>query len=177
MLYLQYKIKGGTNVKHVKSIEFAFENCEYFTIDAKYFGALWLSGINTCIQRIACNSISKMECVDDIAMMIFSEGDDKYTFFREDSDMTKFNRLNTWKDISSITVIYDDDSKEEYYVEYEDEVEGQLGSNNILQRNYMNKFGDLYIVISKKKAFSDFFDDDEMDDEDTIKFAKDMILY
>lgn len=164
-------------MKDVKSIEFGFENLEHFIIDAKYFGALELSNINTCIKRIACNSISKFECVDDVAMMIFSEGDDEYSVFKDDSDMTKFKRLNEWRDIAAITMIYDDDSREEYYVNWEDENAGELGSDNILQCNYTNKFGDLYIIISKKKSFSDFFDDEEMEDEDFIEFAKDMILY
>lgn len=165
-------------MKDVKTIEFCFENLEHFAIDAKYFGQLELSNINTCIKRIACNSISKFECVDDVAMMIFSEGDGKYMLFKDDdSDMTKFKRLNEWRDIASITVIYNDDSKEEYYVNWEDENAEDIGSNNILQRNYVNKFGDLYIIISKKKSFSDFFDDEEMENEDFIEFAKDMILY
>ena len=40
----------------------------------------------------------------------------------------------------------------------------------------MNKFGDFYIVISKDKDIFDFFDEDEINDEDIVSIYKDFIL-
>lgn len=162
-------------MRRVKSIEFTFENCEYFSIDAKYFGALELTDFNTHIQRIASNVITKMNCVGTVAMEIFSEGDSKYSCFG-DEELTKFERLKNWNDITALTVVYEDDSEETYYVNYEEEDEDQLSSPNVLQRSKTNKFGDLYIIISESKCFTDFFDDEEINNEAYMEFAKDMIF-
>lgn len=161
-------------MKYVKSIGFGFENCEYFSIDEKYFGTLELTDFNACIQRIACNAVVKMECVDTVVMEIFSEGDDKYSSYGE--DMTKFKRLNMYNDITSISVVYNDNSEEEYYVNYKEEVEDQLGSPNIYQSNYISNLGNLYIVISKDKGIFDYFHEEEINDKENIEFSKSIIL-
>lgn len=160
-------------MRRVKFIEFTFENCEHFSIDAKYFGALELTDFNTHIQRVASNAITKMSCVGTVAMEIFSEGDGKYSCFGDD-DLTKFERLKNWNDIAALTVVYEDDSEETYYVNYEDE--DLPGSPNALQRSKTNKFGDLYIIISESKCFTDFFDDEEINNKEHMEFAKDMIF-
>lgn len=158
-------------MKSVKSVEFVFENCECFSIDAKYFGTLKLSDFHLCIQRIAANAIVKMNCVGTVAMEIFSDGNKKYAPFGCEDEAEKcFDRLNMYHDITSIEIIYDDDTSETYYVDYEGD------ATNEYQKNYMNNFGDMYIVISKDKGISDFFDEDEINDEEIISFAKDMIL-
>lgn len=159
---------------NVKSIGFGFENCEYFNIDAKYFGILELTDFRIHIQRIACNAILKMNCVDTVVMEIFSEGDNKYSSYGE--DVTKFKRLNMYNDITSITVVYDDNSEEDYYVNYKDEVESQLGSPNVYQTTYMSKLGNIYIVISKDKGIFDYFNEEEINDKESIEFSKLMIL-
>lgn len=160
-------------MRRVKFIEFTFENCEHFSIDAKYFGALELTDFNTHIQRVASNAITKMSCVGTVAMEIFSEGDGKYSCFG-DEDLTKFERLRNWDDITALTVVYEDDSEEIYYVNYEEEY--LPGSPNVLQHSETNKFGDLYIIISKNKCFTDFFDDEEINNKEHMEFAKDMIF-
>lgn len=162
-------------MKNVKSIGFGFENCEYFSIDAKYFGAFQLSDINTRIQRVACNSISRMDLVDSVVMEIFSEGNGEYLSGFGDEKVKFFDRIVAYNDITSITVIYDDDSEETYWVNYKEEVEDQLGSPNVYQQTEMNKFGDLYLVISPK-PMPHFFDDKVINDEDSISFSKIMIL-
>ena len=162
-------------MKDVKSIGFGFENCEYFSIDAKYFGAFQLSDINTRIQRVACNSISRVDCVDSVVMEIFSEGNGEYLSGFGDEKVKFFDRIVTYNDITSITVIFDDDSEETYWVNYKEEVEDQLGSPNVYQQTEMNKFGDLYLVISPK-PMPHFFDDKVINDEDSISFSKIMIL-
>ena len=162
-------------MKDVKSIGFGFENCEYFSIDAKYFGAFQLSDINTRIQRVACNSISRMDLVDSVVMEIFSEGNGEYLSGFGDEKVKFFDRIVAYNDITSITVIYDDDSEETYWVNYKEEVEDQLGSPNVYQQTEMNKFGDLYLVISPK-PMPHFFDDKVINDEDSISFSKIMIL-
>lgn len=157
-------------MKSIKSIEFVFENCECFSIDAKYLGEFELSDIHQCIHRIASNCIAKMDCANTVAIEIFSEGNKEYSPFGvRDRDETLFDRF-MYHDITSIEIVYDDETSETYYVDYEgDEI-------NEYQKNYMNNFGDMYIVISKDKGIFDFFDEDEINDEEIISFAKDMIF-
>lgn len=164
-------------MKDVKSIGFGFENCEYFSIDAKYFGAFELTDFFTSIYRASCNAIIKMNLIETVVMEIFSEGNGQYKPFGVGDEVNNFfDRLQTYDDITSISVTYNDDTVEEYYVTYKEEVEGQLGSPNVLQHTYMNKFGDLYIVISKDKGIFDFFDKEEINNKENIDFAKLMIL-
>ena len=40
----------------------------------------------------------------------------------------------------------------------------------------MNKFGDLYIVISKGKSIFDFFDEEMINDEKLMQIEKTMVL-
>lgn len=164
-------------MKDVKSIGFGFENCEYFSIDAKYFGAFQLTDFCRSIHRVGCNAILKMNLVDTVVMEIFSEGNGQYNPFGDEDEVNNFfDRLQTYDDITSISVTYDDDTVEEYYVDYKEEVEDQLGSPNVYQHTYMNKFGDLYIVISKDKGIFDFFDKEEINNKENIDFVKLMIL-
>ena len=104
-------------MKDVKSIEFGFENCECFTIDAKYFGTLELMDFETQIRRNACNSISKTNFVSTVAMEIFSEGNgDYHPFGIENETMKFFDRLQEYNDIVDLTITYSDDTIESYYV-------------------------------------------------------------
>lgn len=164
-------------MRDVKSIGFGFENCEYFSIDAKYFGAFQLTDFCTSIHRVASNAILKMNLVDTVVMEIFSEGNGQYKPFGVGDEVNNFfDRLQTYDDITSISVTYDDDTVEEYYVDYKEAVEDQLGSPNVYQHTYMNKFGDLYIIINKDKGIFDFFDEEEINDKDNLEFEKTMIL-
>ena len=164
-------------MKDVKSIEFIFENCECFSIDAKYFGELYLTDFRTSIHRVSSNAILKMNLVDTVVMEIFSEGNGKYNPLGDEDEVNNFfDRLQTYDDITSISVTYDDDTVEEYYVDYKEAVEDQLGSPNIYQHTYMNNSGDLYIVISKDKDIFDFLDEEVINDNEYMNFAKDMIL-
>lgn len=156
-------------MKHVKSIGFVFENCEYFTMNAKYFGTLDLTDFDTHIERIACNAIAKMNCVGTVAMEIFPEGDGEFPSFGD--SITKFKRLKMFDDITSIIIIYDDGTEEEYYVNYEGE------ATNKYQKTYLSKFGLLYIVISKDKDIFDFFDEEDIHDKGYVDFAKSMLMY
>ena len=161
----------------VKSIEFGFENCECFTIDAKYFGTLELMDFQTQIRRNACNSISKTNFVNTVAMEIFSEGNgDYHPFGIENEAMKFFDRLQEYNDIVDLTITYSDDTVESYYVDYDEGEDDSLGAPNINQHSYMNKFGDLYIVISKDKNIFDFFDEEMINDEKLMQIEKTMVL-
>lgn len=164
-------------MEDVKSIEFGFENCECFTIDAKYFGTLELMDFETQIRRNACNSISKTNFVNTVAIEIFSEGNGDYHPFEIKNETMKFfDRLQEYNDIVDLTITYSDDTIENYYVDYDEGGDDSLGAPNINQHSYMNKFGDLYIVISKDKSIFDFFDEEMINDEKLMQMEKTMVL-
>jgi hypothetical protein len=163
------------DMKDIKSIEFIFENCECFTIDAKYFGVFEMSDIQTKIGRIAVNSIAKFTCANHVAMEIFSEADDKYNFYNEEM-ASKLERIRKHSDITSICLTYDDETEEIYYVNYKDETEGELGTPNVYQKTYLSKSGNLYLVISENNNIEDVFDMTELNDKTTMNLNKKMIL-
>lgn len=162
-------------MNRVKKVEFIFENCESFEIESKYFGGFQVSDITTSVFRIACNSISKMTTAHTIAFEIFSEGNDQYNPFGNSENTRKFDRIEAWRDITSIVLFYDDGTHESYYVDYDEEVEGALGAENLNQHTYLSALGNLYIVIAKGKDVFDFFDKEEIESEESINFSKTMI--
>lgn len=163
------------NMKDIKSVEFIFENCEAFNVEAKCFGVLEISDIQTKIGRIAVNSISKFTCANYVAMEIFSEADGKYDFYGEEMK-SKLERIQKYQDITSICFTYDDETKETYYVNYKDETEGALGAPNVYQKTYLSTLGNLYLVISENDNIADVFDMDEINNKETVDFNKKMIL-
>ena len=162
-------------MQNIKSIEFVFENCEGFEIDAKYFGIVAMDSIRTVVARVACNSISKYTTVGSVIFEIFSEANVEYDGFGEPT--LKFDRICMHRDITAIALHYEDGESETYYVNYEDEVEGQLGTPNKNQKVHINSFGNLYLIIDASKEIFDFFDKDDMEDKEKNEFSKSMILY
>ena len=163
-------------MENIKYITIEFENCECITFPITVFGECHLSTISTSIDRVAMNAIRKSVFAREIALEIFfPEAENQYVaseFFGE--KYTILQRLTSYRDITHITLTYQDDSKETFAVDYEDEVEGQLGSDNKNQKNYISECGNLYIVIDANKGLKDFFNTDFINDKEIIKFRKDM---
>ena len=159
-------------MKHIKSIEFVFENCESFNIDANYFGAFLIDDIRYSIQRIACNSIVKMAIADTIVIELFSEGDREYRPFGGLEKTTIFERLQKYNDITQIIVHYEDQTEEAYFTDWAKENDGENKNQGICKSD----LGNLYIIISEEKDFSTFFDTEDINDKDYIDFAKDVII-
>ena len=161
---------------NITKVEFVFENCESFEIEEKHFGSFQISNIETSIYRIACNAISKMTTAHTIALEIFSEANIEYNPFGSLEANKKFDRITSWRDITSIILYYDDGKEESYYVDYIDEHEGALGTENVNQKSYISSLGNLYLVIASDKNIADFFDTDEIECKDSLDFSKTMIM-
>ena len=172
----------------ISKIELGLENCEVITIDGKYIGAFDVSNIQTHIRRMGCNYIGKYNSCESFAIEIHRSGNTvNKPFGIEDVGHNEsiFDRLLKYRDITSVTVYYDKKNdkyedidtgeKADFYVPYEDEVEGALGSPNVNQKCYINSFGDLYILISKNETLEDYFDMDEIEDEDMLSFHFSML--
>lgn len=150
--------------KHVRYIELVFENCEWVRFKSGV-GIFYLSGFETSIERLAMNSIRKHTLAKEVAIQIFKDADfERDKIFND--DISIFERITKWNDITHIDIVYEDDSEESYYVDYV-EPEGQedeLGAPNINQKSIISTGGNLYIVIDREKDIKDYFNDlDECD--------------
>ena len=163
-------------MKNVKSVNLVLENCEVINIDAQYFGQLLLEKIRTKVYRVAMNSISRMQVVNRVAIELFSEANVPYDSFGEESRETIFDRLTNYNDIAQIELIYDDEGKdtELFIVNWVDD--DQCGCTNKLQKSYTSKPGNLYILIGKDMKLKNFFDKEEIEDEQCMMFAKSMVI-
>lgn len=151
------------------SIEFVFENCERFSIDAKYFASFYLGDIRGEFRRITHNAIVNMEIANVFYAGIFSEGNGDYDSCGK-TPRQKFDRLLAYNDITDIILRYDDGTRRQFFTLYNgDEV-------NAYQTVKRSALGNLYIVIQDEKTVDDIYPDDEINDEESISFTKEMIL-
>ena len=163
-------------MKHLASVEFIFENVESMEFDAKYFGSFHIDRIGRAVKRFACNAILDYTMAKEVAIEIFSEANDTYAPFGDESESTtKFERIMEWDDITRIVLKYEDGSYDELFVDYDEgEDECKLGAENINQKSMLSDLGNLYIVIAHAQCIEDWFDDKEINSEDLIHDRKRM---
>lgn len=162
--------------KNLKEIIVGFENCEDIKISGNAIGAILIDGIHPVIRRVACNSISKYLVADEVVMEIFSEGNYKYKPFGCMDEEESLTRLARFNDITSITTIYEDGSEDTFLVSYDEGDDESIGAENINEDIYVSDLHNVYIVISaENKTVKDYFDFEEINDEDSINHAKDMM--
>lgn len=153
-------------MKEVKAIEVIFENCESFKIKKHLLLAFDIGDIHTHICRYACNFIGRYQLAGRVVLEISKEIEkEDYHLFGMDSKFEKsgkYKRLCNYNDITHVNVIYDDDSTEEFSVNYHEEQEGILGAENINQKTVVGKNGNIYIVIEEGSEISDYFDEEYM---------------
>ena len=154
----------------INKIIFTLENCERVTIDWKYVGYFSIEGITEQINRVAINSIKKYRNCSSFCISLCRYANN-YTvdMFGAVDDLNKsLDRINKWNDITSIEIIYSDNSKEEIYPiwlsEDKDEIE------NVYQKSIFNKYGDLFLKISKDKNIYDIWDKNEIEKDNLSLF-------
>lgn len=165
----------------LKEITFIFENCEYITIDGKHVGGFLVEDICTSIQRIACNSIDKMDTAHTFAIEIHKDANkERCPFGCEGDKQLTFDRFISWDDITSIQFELFQDYVEEgqepiiehydYYLHWT----GESEYKNDSQKSYISETGNLYIVIADNKRIEDFFDKEAIDDTEHMNFVYSM---
>lgn len=163
-------------MENIRYITIEFENCEWLTFPTTVFGECHLDNISTSIDRVATNAICKSVFAREIALEIFfPEAENEHIvskFF--DKKYTILQRFTSYRDITHIILTYQDDSKETFAVDYEDEIEGQLGSNNKNQKSYVSECGNLYIVIDANKEINDFFNMELINDKENMELKKEL---
>ena len=160
----------------VKEISFILENCDVVTIDGKYIGDINLSDFRTSIRRIACNSIDKMESCYDFSVELHKDANKQhYPFGYSEYEKTTFDRLKQG-DITSVELVLIDGYAEDgeipreetynYYVKWV----GDSDYINDAQKVYLSKCGNLYIIINEQNDIKDYFDLDDINDEEEMDF-------
>lgn len=161
-------------MKSIKTVEFVFENIEYFSIDAKYFGELTIGEFDRCIRRVASNCIADSMIADKVLMEIFPEGDATYDPF-EHGEGTKFKRITAWNDITHIELTYDDGTKEYICVNYDEGLnEGKLGAENINQTSMISDLGNLYICVWPGHRVKQEFPEHKINNAEENEVKKDL---
>lgn len=150
-------------MKEVKAIELVFENCETMLIKKHLIGCFRIRDIHQSICRTACNYIGAYDVAGSVVIELKNDVAEKehIPFGIEDYKTTMMKRL-LHCDITYVDIIYDDDSRHEYAVNYEDDGDGSLGAPNANQKVKVGDNGNLYIVIEEGKDISDYFTDKEM---------------
>lgn len=154
----------------INKLEFVLENCEVVVIDGEYIGSLNIGNIERSIRRVACNAISDMQICRHFSISINrnAEDDEKSgsKLFNQFGKKSPLHRLIQYCDITSIYVHFADNRVEQFYVKWDgDECE------NYNQKSYINKFGDLFVVIDKDMKLDDVFNLNEIEEEDYMNFV------
>lgn len=146
-------------MKNIESIILYCENCESIEIEGRYIGEIELIGLKQIITRYG-----EYRICEDFILEINRDADKKYKSFGMISDEILFERLINIRDIVSITIRYNDGSLEDnMYMPYREEENNY--QTNRYQHVYKSNLNHLYIVCSKEKEISDYFDMEYINDE------------
>lgn len=158
----------------VKYIELLLENCENIVLPRNVLGNVYIGKIYDEVARIACNSIRRVICADEVALEIFPEANTLGSRAPDfDNETTIFDRLTKYRDITHINVVYEDGTEQYICVDYNSEND-DLGADNEYQKNYLSPLNVLYIVISKNKDIKDYFNSEVMLSKEYMDYAKQM---
>lgn len=142
----------------VKEIELVLENCEYIKVPTKHLANLIIEDIDISIRRNAINSIDKLQTANSILIEIIKPETIKTLgLFNEDDEesLSCSKRLIQHEDITSVEVIYDDGSKEEFFVDWNWDNE----YINSYQDTQLANNGHLHVLINRKKSLKEYLDD------------------
>lgn len=134
--------------KRIKDIEISFENLEYIKIPDNYFLDFSMENVQNVIYRAAANAILQYQSVGNVYFILKNDANKDYIKFDKDfydEEKNLFERIIQYKDITDITLIYDDNSLEEFTVQWEDE--NNRDDRNKLQVAYLTEDGNLYLQI------------------------------
>lgn len=161
-------------------ITFTFENCDQITIDGKYVGDFLVDDIKTSIERVASNSINRIDTANVFSIEIHKGANkDRHPFNQTDLEGYKektFNKLIDYDDITGIDFeLVDDYVKDdqkprvEHYSYYVNWV-GNSEYENEAQSTYVSQLGHLYLTIAKDKGLVDFYNVCRINDEQVMDF-------
>lgn len=166
----------------LKYIRFIFENCDSITIDGKYVGDFVVDDIRKRISRVASNAICEIDTTHMFFIEIHKDANvERYQLGMTDRPSCKqmaFDRFTKYNDITHIEFELEDGYTEEGKLPYKKDYEYSVcwnsneddGFENKCQTSHISKDGHLYIAIDENRSVGDFFDLEEIDDEDYMNF-------
>ena len=146
----------------VKEIELTLENCEHIKIPSGHLGNIVIEDIDTSIRRNAINSIDKLQTANSIYLDIIKPETIKTLRLFDEYDEggpSCSTRLTQYADITSVEVIYNNGSKETYFVDWDWDNE----YINNYQDTQLAKNGNLHVLINRKKKLKNFLDDENFE--------------
>lgn len=146
----------------LKEIELVLENCEYIKIPTKHLANIIIEDIDTSVRRNAINSIDKLQTANSIYLDIIKPETIKTLGLFEVEDEESLScskRLIQYADITSVEVVYNNGSKETYFVDW------NWGNEylNSYQDTQLAKNGNLHVLINRKKKLKEFLDNENFE--------------
>ncbi len=134
---------------NIKQLVIELENCETIYVSTNNVGTLELNDIKRGIFRYNSKYINNTYQSDELYIEILNPTSFKVSslMYSENEERPScLERILQYPDITSITIIYDDDKEESISVlwDYEDEC------NNSYQKAQVSKEGNLHILISER---------------------------
>lgn len=182
-------------ISKLKQITLVLENCDAVTFNGKYIADFEVSDIQKDISRLGCNSIEETTYCKMFFIEISKSAKDIKTAFCESGfNITAFNRLMEFNDITQLIFTIE---QEHYEYEHEENFTEEepkctvttttkdyhffvdwsdtdyMRENNDYQSSYLSKCGNLYICISKDHKVEDLINMEEVNDEEAMKFKFD----
>ena len=151
----------------VQSITFVFESGESLDFPIRYFGIVNINDVQTNVQRLALNSVKKIQVTKEVFLEIFAEANKEYDWY---NNCYRFSRLLKRPDIVYLEVWYEDGSHEAIYVDTTN------AERNMNQDMWVSNLGNLYISISKRKIITDFIYEKDANNETLVKLRKSLEL-
>lgn len=133
----------------IKRVDMVLENCEVLSVDGKYIADFNCEDITYSIRRTACNCIEEVYSCKNFSMSIHRDCalDEKANgtlSICKDAVNNPLKRILEYPDITSIYIYFANGHSKRIYLPWSEEDEYE----NKCQKSYMNKFGDLFIVVS-----------------------------
>jgi hypothetical protein len=158
--------------KNINKIELVLENCEVIVVEGKNIGQLDIGDIKYSIRRTACNYIDEMLSCEHFYLTINRAGNINsktvWTLGESEQERNSFERIHRHPDITSAYIYFkDNDKPKQIYVPWD----GESDYHNDAQKTYLNKFGDLFIVIEKDTKLEDVFDLEEIEHKGHMDFV------
>ena len=151
--------------KTIKQISLGLENCEVIDFPSNQIGKFYLTNITNSIHRFGSIDIQDYKECDEFFVELLPCANKVYHPFGDvTSEATTFKRLQSCNDIVDCEVTYQDGSKEDIHIPWDDET--GCDEINGLQSSYLSANGALYIYVGRNGTVEGKIDCDEVDSEE-----------
>ena len=130
----------------MKELQIVLENCDVIKVSWENVVNLVMCKVNKTYQYSKRIGLLEMSVAENICLVLSKNADLPHQAFGVGEFTTTFKRLYDCRDISSLSLIHDDDKEEEFYVAYD---EDEFRCFNKLQSTGIDDEGNLIIKIGR----------------------------